>query len=143
MRWIISSVLIVFLLYLFFPRKIKTGNLKIKETPYNIEFAKTMAQQAKGLSGRTSLCSNCGMLFTFPYEGILPFWMKGTLIPLDMIWLDKDGKIVHYEKATEVNSLKIYKNFTPAKFVLELNLGDFEKLKLKIGDAILNNYPQL
>jgi len=143
MRWIISSVLIVFLFYLFFPRKIKTGNFKIKETFYNIEFAQTMAQQAKGLSGRTSLCSNCGMLFVFSYEGIFPFWMKGTLFPLDMIWLDKNGKIVHHEQATELNSLKIYKNSTPAKYVLELNLGDFEKLKLKIGDEILNNNPQL
>lgn len=141
MRFIVISVLIIFLLYLLIPRKTKTGNFKIKNTPYQLELAKTISQQATGLSGRTSLCSNCGMLFVFAYEDVWPFWMKDTLIPLDIIWLNKAGKIVHYVNATELKSLKILKNSTPAKYVLELNSGDFDKLKLKLGDEILHNYP--
>jgi len=143
MRFIVISVLIIFLLYLLIPRKTKSGNFKIKNTTYQLELAKTISQQATGLSGRTSLCSNCGMLFVFAYEDIWPFWMQNTLIPLDIIWLDKNGKIVHYVNATELKSLKILKNSTPAKYVLELNSGDFDKLKLKLGDEILHNYPQL
>lgn len=110
--------------------------LKIKDQNYQIELAKTTAQQRIGLSNRTSLCPNCGMLFTFGFETQLPFWMKNTLIPLDMIWLDKTGKIVDIKNATETNSQKIYQNKSPAKYVLELNLNDSQKLGLQIGDII-------
>ena len=58
-----------------------------------------------------------------------------------MIWLDQNGKIVHYETATPepnipITQLKVYKNPTPSKYVLELNAGDFDKLNLIIGDII-------
>jgi len=111
--------------------KIKIGN-----TDYKIELAKTTAQKSKGLSSRQTLCKNCGMLFIFGFETNLPFWMKDTLIPLDMIWLDKNGKIVDIQTITETNSTKIYQNQTPAKYVLELNANDSQKINLKIGNII-------
>lgn len=111
-------------------------NLKINSTNYKIELAKTISQRTKGLSKRESLCPNCGMLFIFGFETDLPFWMKDTLIPLDMIWLDKTGKIVDIKTATETNSQKIYQNQSPAQYVLELNANDSQKLNLKIGDNI-------
>ncbi|HRS23217.1 MAG TPA: DUF192 domain-containing protein, partial [Candidatus Woesebacteria bacterium] len=133
---IILSVMTVF------SRK-NTHQLIINGRNYQIEYALTEAQITKGLSGRTSLCSNCGMLFVFNNEGILPFWMKDTLIPLDIIWIDGSGKIVHYVNATTTNSLETYQNSIPARYVLELNSGDFNKLGLKIGDEILNYHSQL
>jgi len=111
-------------------------NIKIANTNYKIELAKTIAQKTKGLSKRESLCSNCGMLFIFGFETELPFWMKDTLIPLDLIWLNKNGKIVDIKTAIETNSQKIYQNQFPAQYVLELNANDSQKLNIKIGDII-------
>jgi hypothetical protein len=76
------------------------------------------------------------MIFIFNKDVTLPFWMKDTLIPLDMIWLDKSGKIVDIQTIIETNSTKIYQNQSPAKYVLELNANDSQKINLKIGDII-------
>lgn len=131
---IIAGVLI-WRLFFYLPPSNST-KIKIAETNYNIELAKTIAQKTKGLSKRTNLCKNCGMLFIFGFETNLPFWMKDTLIPLDMIWLDKNGKVVDIQTANEINSSKIYQNQTPAQYVLELNANDSQKIGLKIGDKI-------
>jgi uncharacterized protein len=139
---IIFLVLIVYLIFIIFYRpKTKTTSIVLNNTKYNFEIAQTIAQKTIGLSNRNTLCKNCGMIFVYPKENIYPFWMKDTLIPLDMIWLDKNGKIVDYKKAfpepnTPINKLTLYKNTSPAQYVIELNLGDFDKLKLKIGDTI-------
>ncbi|HPT65940.1 MAG TPA: DUF192 domain-containing protein [Candidatus Woesebacteria bacterium] len=132
---IIIAGILIWRLFFYLP----TSNfikIKIADTDYKIELAKTSSQKIKGLSDRESLCPKCGMLFIFGFETDLPFWMKNTLIPLDMIWLDKTGKIVDIKTATEVNSQKIYTNQSPAQYVLELNANDSKKLNLKIGDII-------
>lgn len=131
-------IIIAFLVwrFFFFLPSSDFANIKINNTNYKIEIAKTTAQKIKGLSKRESLCSNCGMLFIFGFETDLPFWMKDTLIPLDLIWLDKNGKIVDIKTVTNTNSEKIYENKSPAQYVLELNANDYQKLNLKIGDII-------
>jgi len=141
MKWAIPLIFLLLLIFFFFPRKTKNGNLSINGKNYQIEYALTTLQKAKGLSNRDFLCENCGMLFVFDNSGSHPFWMKDTKISLDMIWLDQNGKIVHYETASPepnipITQLKVYKNPTPSKYVLELNAGDFDKLNLKIGDII-------
>ena len=110
--------------------------IKIKDVDYKIEIAKTSAQKIKGLSSRNHLCSNCGMIFIFGFESDLPFWMKDTLIPLDLIWLNKNGQVVDIQTANEINSQKIYHNQSPAQYVIELNASDSQKINLKIGDII-------
>jgi uncharacterized membrane protein (UPF0127 family) len=139
----IVTILLISVYFFFFKSSSKIDGLKIKlnNTNYNFEIASTMAQKAKGLSNRSSLCSNCGMIFIFTKDGIQPFWMKDTLISLDMIWVDSFGKIVSIQTAspepnTPMTQLKIYQNSTPAKYVIELNANDCSKLNLKIGDTI-------
>ena len=132
---IIIAGILIWRLFFYLPPA-NSIKMKIGNSNYNIELATTIAQKTKGLSGRDSLCKNCGMLFTFGFETNLPFWMKDTLIPLDMIWLDKNGKIVDIQTVTEINSTKIYQNQTPAQYVLELNANDSQKINLKIGDII-------
>ena len=132
---IIIAGILIWRLFFYLPPA-NSIKMKIGNNNYNIELATTIAQKTKGLSGRDSLCKNCGMLFTFGFETNLPFWMKDTLIPLDMIWLDKNGKIVDIQTASEINSTKIYQNQTPAQYVLELNANDSQKINLKIGDII-------
>ena len=132
---IIIAGFLIWKLFFYLPPA-NSVKIKISNTNYNIELAKTTAQKTKGLSGRETLCKNCGMLFSFGFETNLPFWMKNTLIPLDMIWLDKNGKIVDIQTVTETNSTKIYQNQIPAQYVLELNANDSQKINLKIGDVI-------
>ena len=132
---IIIAGLLIWKLFFYLPPA-NSVKIKINNTNYDIELAKTTAQKTKGLSGREALCKNCGMLFVFGFETNLPFWMKDTFIPLDMIWLNKDGKVVDIQTVTETNSTKIYQNQAPAKYVLELNANDSQKINLKIGDII-------
>jgi len=132
---IIIAGILIWRLFFYLPPS-NYVKIKIKNFDYKIELAKTTAQKSKGLSGRETLCKNCGMLFIFAFETNLPFWMKDTLIPLDMIWLDKSGKIVDIQTIIETNSTKIYQNQNPAKYVLELNANDSQKINLKIGDII-------
>lgn len=133
---LIAIPIIVFFFYKRNPPQFETTNLKIKNTDYKLEVAKTLSQKSAGLSNRKSLCSNCGMIFVFSKNGIQPFWMKDTLIPLDMIWLNSDGQVTDIINANETNSSKILQNTQPAKYVIELNLNETQKINLKIGDMI-------
>lgn len=137
---IIISVLMIIVLILFGRPKEKTLSnnigLTIKHQDYYLEVAQNSLQRSKGLSGRDQICSNCGMLFVFKKEGIYPFWMKDTKIPLDMIWVNSENKIVKIVTALETNSTKEYTNDKPAKYVIELNANEVFKLDLKIGDTI-------
>ena len=142
-------LIIIYIIFITFYRpKTKTIPITLGDTKYNFEIAKTISQKSTGLSNRNSLCQNCGMIFVYSSENIYPFWMKDTLIPLDMIWFDKTGKIVTYlnaipEPNTAITKLKVYKNTTPAQYILEINSHDFDKLNLKIGDVIKLPYGQL
>ena len=136
---IISVLLIIILIVFGRPKEKSLPNsigLTIKHQDYYLEIAQNSRQRSKGLSGRDQICSNCGMLFVFKKEGIYPFWMKNTKIPLDMIWIDSDNKVVKIATALETNSEKEYANDKPAKYVIELNANEVFKLDLKIGDTI-------
>ncbi len=132
---LIIATILIWRLFFYMPSA-EFINLNIKDQKYKIELAKTSAQKIKGLSKREKLCKNCGMLFIFAFETELPFWMKDTLIPLDIIWLNKDGKVVDIQTATTTSSQKIYKNKSKAQYVLELNATDSQKLNLNIDDII-------
>lgn len=142
---VLTLVSICLVYYLFFsppkPGSLKTVNLTIKDTTYQIEIAQSLKEKSVGLSNRRELCQKCGMIFPYNKEGELPFWMKDTLIPLDMIWLNKNGKVIYFVTAipqpqATLNQLTIYQNSTPAQYVLELNAGDFSQLNLKMSDII-------
>lgn len=139
---LIFIILAIITLFYFTQRPaLKTISVKIKDKNFNLEVAKTLTQKATGLSNRTELCSDCGMIFLFSQDNTQSFWMKDTLIPLDIIWVNSQGKVVYLSTAlpepnTPDNQLKIYKNTKPAKYVIELNSGMAEKVSLKVGDII-------
>lgn len=122
----------------------------------NVIFVKTAAtdlEREMGLSGREKLkfyqsgnkITTEGMLFVFPKETTTSFWMKDMNFDLDMIWLNKDMKIVSIAKnvkansynAEDPNSSKLYTNGkTLARYVLEIDAGLTDKLGLAIGDKL-------
>jgi len=114
--------------------------VQIKGVAFEVELAITPQERAKGLSGRKELCDHCGMLFVFDKQGYHSFWMKDTLIPLDIIWLDEDWQVVDYiafaqpQATRSINDLPVYQPKKPAQFVLEVPGGTIKKINnFKIG----------
>jgi uncharacterized membrane protein (UPF0127 family) len=108
-----------------------------------VEIANTETLREKGLGGRKTLAADTGMLFIFDTKTTTPtFWMKGMLIPLDMIWI-ADGKIVKIDKNipapsanTPDNKLSRFTANQPINYVLEVNTGFADANKLKVGDSV-------
>ncbi len=103
------------------------------------ELAVTPEERAKGLMFRQKIEFDQGMLFVFEREGIYSFWMKNMVIPLDLIWLDKEKRIVHVERNVlpcDEDPCPTYTSKIPALYVLELEAGSFEKRGLEIFDRL-------
>jgi len=118
--------------------KYKTGKVCFGKMCFEVEIARTILEKIKGLSGRKSLGEDKGMLFAFDFQSIYPFSMKNTLIPLDIIWLDKNMRIVDIRKVNKPCISFFCQPIIPrklAKYVLEINCGLCDKLGIKIGDV--------
>lgn len=89
-----------------------------------VDIADTPALREKGLSGRVALAAGEGMLFVFPEEGLHSFWMKDMHFPIDIIWLDVSGKVVHIAPNVPPESYPTtFLPENPARFVLEVPAG--------------------
>lgn len=108
---------------------------------FNVEVADTKETLYRGLMGRTSLAENSGLLMDVtivPQDMDVAMWMKDTLIPLDMLFIDENGTIFFIHENAEVNSTTpIYPPKRP-RAVLEINAGQVKKNNIKIGDVVKN-----
>ena len=107
-----------------------------------VQLADTEATREQGLSGVTSLGANNGMLFVFDTNVTAVFWMRGMLIPLDMIWIES-GKVIRIDKNipkpdpnTPDAQLATYSAGQPVDHVLEVNAGFSDANKIKVGDVV-------
>ncbi len=105
-------------------------------TTIDIEIADTEVKRARGLMFREHLGENQGMLFVFPEESYQAFWMKNTVIPLDMIFVNKNRTIVTIHKNTTPYSEQTYPSSKPAIYVVEVNAGFTDKYNIEVGDKI-------
>ena len=107
----------------------------------NVEIADDHAEMEKGLMFRDRLDENDGMLFVFDDNAARTFWMKNTLIALDMIFIDDKNEIVDIKHAVPCKEepCALYKSSKPAKYVLEVNDGFAAKNSIDIGDKIILN----
>ena len=103
---------------------------------FTVEVARTAEQQSTGLMFRRSLPANRGMIF--PYDPPVPasFWMKNTLIPLDMIFIRADGRIARIAANTVPESLDPGPAGEPVAAVLEIRGGRSAELGLRAGDRV-------
>lgn len=111
-------------------KPMKTTYIVLGGEKIHVEIAKSDDELAKGLMFREGLGENNGMLFVFDDASSHSMWMKNTLIPLDMVWIDDNFKIVHVEKNVQpCKSLACpsYGAPVPASYVLELNAGWLDK----------------
>lgn len=104
------------------------------------ELATTASDRAQGLMNRGHLHPDRGMLFFFPTPAPYAFWMSQTLIPLDILWLDVDRRIVSISAETPPCpsgvSCPLYSPSAPAQFVLELAAGEAARRNLQLGDQL-------
>jgi uncharacterized membrane protein (UPF0127 family) len=108
-------------------------------TVYRVELARTPEEQAQGLMFRESLPERSGMLFLFSDAAPHKFWMKNTMIPLDMIWMDPSGKVIFVSADTppcKADPCPNYGPESPAASVLEIAGGKAAKEKVTVGSVI-------
>ncbi|MFH1062803.1 MAG: DUF192 domain-containing protein [Candidatus Omnitrophota bacterium] len=101
-----------------------------------IEVANNADKRAQGLKGRSFLADNAGMLFCFEKEGYPQFWMKDTLIALDIAFIDINKKIVDIQQMSALDEKPRYVPKNKAKYALEMNLGWFQRNGIAIGDKV-------
>lgn len=103
---------------------------------FSVEVMRTPDQQAKGLMFRRYMPDDRGMLFAFGRNEPIYMWMKNTYIPLDMIFIDRAGKVVTIAADTEPFSEKTIPSGGPVWAVVELNAGVAARIGLAVGDRV-------
>lgn len=131
--------------FFFFARPnqaLSKSTVSIDGAAFRVELARTMAEEARGLSFRPSLGADEGMLFFFDnHPGIQSFWMKDMNFPLDIIWIG-GGRVLGFaenaapQPETPMWGLKIYNSPDGTDRVLEVNAGTVAKYHIKVGDAV-------
>lgn len=133
---VVSVIVLAVVLSFVFPQQ-NESRVCFSEKCFDVELASSQQERSTGLMYRTELKEDKGMLFVFPVEGNYGFWMKNTLIPLDIIWIS-NGKIVYIAENMEPceEICEVIEPNTQARYVLEINGGLSEKLGLKFGDDV-------
>ena len=107
-----------------------------------VEIADTRADRPRGLMERTELAENAGMLFVFEREQMLSFWMRNTLIPLSVAYIDSEGRIVDIQDMEPLDDVPPnYVSAEPAQYALEVNQGFFAERGVEVGDEV--EFPDL
>ena len=109
---------------------------------FNVVIADTGARQELGLMYVRSLPSDAGMLFPQREPQLMSMWMKNTLIPLDMLFIDGRGRIVCLLEKAKPESLDILSCDKPVKAVLEINGGEARKRGIRVGDRVTHWPPR-
>jgi uncharacterized protein len=105
---------------------------------FKVEVAETPAQMEQGLMFRTSLAPDGGMLFVYPQPTVATMWMRNTLIPLDMLFVDAQGRIVNIHQRAVPQSDNVIPAAAPVRAVIELNGGTAARLGIQPGDQVLH-----
>lgn len=105
---------------------------------FDVELAETPMQQMQGLMFREKMAPDAGMLFLYDRPQPASFWMKNTLIPLDMIFIGADGKVVNIHQNAVPQSLDSINSAGPVKGILEINGGMSARLGIRAGDRVLH-----
>lgn len=149
--WLVAAIIFLLLGVLLFagdrPLLVQWRNLPAKvvfhtgkgQINFEIEVADTDKKRRKGLMYREKLAENSGMLFVFPKSDIRSFWMKNTLIKLDMVFISKDLQVVYIaHSAPPCREMPCpgYSSIYPVRYVVELNGGACYRRGIKTGDKV-------
>ena len=112
-----------------------TTQIKLGNQTFTLEIANDFNTRAFGLMKRDSMPDGHGMIFVFAREQVLPFHMKNTRIPLDIVFVDANGRIVTI-KQMKPYDLNVTSSDRPAKWAIELNKGAADAAGVKVGDQL-------
>ena len=139
----LNLIVFLFAIILFYPNfsfalfeskgqvEIVTTDGKLQK--FNVEFARSEAEKAIGLMFRERLADDEGMLFMWNTSSLRQFWMRNTLINLDILFIDSDYRVVHIEESAQKGSLRIISSLLPVQYVLEINAGQSQLRKITPG----------
>lgn len=103
---------------------------------FEVEVAETGAARARGLMFRRELAADAGMLFDFRQDREVAFWMRNTLIPLDLLFIEKTGRIAHIARNAVPLSEELIPSRAVVRFVLEVPGGRAAELGVDVGDVV-------
>lgn len=101
-----------------------------------VEIVQSDEERMRGLMHREQLGENEGMLFVFEEAQIQSFWMRNTFIPLDIAFIDANGKIIDVQRMEPLDETKSYFSPAPVPYVLEVNAGWFERNGVTVGEIV-------
>lgn len=116
-----------------------TPDVELHGQTFSVELATTDAARQHGLMDRTKLAADHGMLFVFAASAPQAFWMKNTLIPLDILYFDDSRKLVSMQldvPPCKADPCPIYPSHGAARYVLELAAGTVRRIGAKVGDQL-------
>ena len=117
------------------PKRNKILPINVAGIGLEVELATTFEEQSLGLMYRDKLEENGGMLFVYPRENFLSFWMKDTRMPLSIAFIKADGRIIQIE-SMKPYSLDTHVSKEKAKYALEMNEGWFRIHNVREGDTV-------
>jgi uncharacterized protein len=135
----IGLVISSFPMALFTPRTTPPQENSSADFPANFQFeiASTTESRAQGLSGRSEVPPNYGMLFVFGEPGLYGMWMKDMLVPIDIVWLDEAGTVIGVQENISPDTYpETFYPPQPASYALETRPGEVKAQGFDIGDVI-------
>lgn len=138
-RWLVPMLFLLVGSASATPVNAATPAVELHGQRFSVEFATDDASREHGLMMRTTLAPDHGMLFVFSYQAPQAFWMKNTLIPLDILYFDTDRRLVSTQlnvPPCKADPCPVYPSNAPARYVLELSAGTVNRTGVKVGDEL-------
>lgn len=136
-RWIpaLAAVLLLGFAISGARAELPTGELRVADQTLTVEIAATPQAMARGLMFREHMPESRGMLFIWPGDQVVAMWMKNTLIPLSVAFIDRDFRVLNIANM-EPRSLRTHPSHGPARYALEVNEGWFARHGVAAGTRI-------
>jgi uncharacterized membrane protein (UPF0127 family) len=141
-RWCVPLLFVFSLGACGAPVSPTTNSVELRGQHFSVELATNDAARERGLMARTVLAADHGMLFVFATSAPQAFWMKNTLIPLDILYFDDARKLVsvqHDVPPCTADPCPVYPSSDAARYVLELSAGTAQRIGVKPGDQLTIN----
>lgn len=138
--WLALLLVFTFLRFLTLPKELDWSSrvrLKIGQAEVLADVARTAKEREAGLSGRSGLGDDEGMLFVFDQPGYYPFWMKEMKFPIDIIWISEDLEIVDISSNLSPDSFpQTFRSQRPVLYVLEVERGFVSQNQVGLGRSV-------
>lgn len=136
---LVFIILITFFATIYLTKNNKLYQLEVNGKNINVEIADETSELIQGLSGRQELAKNNGLLFIFSSSDYWGIWMKDMKFPIDIVWIDNNGRVVDLKENVSPDSYpEVFKPIEKAKYVLEFNSGLVKELGIVKQTEIKN-----